>query len=97
MFLTLYFCRYIYFFTPHGRYMYNGPKLKVNEWIRISMVYDPVSATGDGSGNSLYVDDEMYPMSRMKLRVTLEARVRWYVVEYISISIQSPEISLLMT
>ena len=52
-------------FTSHGRY--HSPSnvfLEVNKWIHITIIYDPTSATGDFSGNKIYVQNTMYQMVR---------------------------------
>ena len=58
--LRLQFCS-LSFFTSHGRYNYRGD-VELNKWFRITMVYDPESATNNSAINKICIDNQMYPM-----------------------------------
>ena len=49
--------------TSHGWYSSTDPHLGVNKWIRVIMVYDPKSATGDAV-DKLFADNQMYPLTQ---------------------------------
>ena len=58
------FCRSFFILTTGGTWVNNNNTvyLPLNQWLRITIVYDPNSASGDNSGNMAYVDNEMYPI-----------------------------------
>ena len=64
------FYRLIGIHTSHGRYnpVSQDISLETKIWIRITIVYDPASATGDGSENKFYKDNQMYALFRSKTR-----------------------------
>ena len=55
--------------TTDGTWYNQNPfYLPFNRWYRITLVYDPKSASGDRSGNKAYVDNRMFSLPRTDTR-----------------------------
>ena len=49
-------------YTSHGLYIYVNESLEVNRWFRLTMVYNPESATDDSKVNKVFIDNKMNKM-----------------------------------